>query len=278
MRTSFADALMSPSIPVAVHGASGRMGQAIARVIAECAELRLVAALVRADSALAMQPIDPPLCRTTELAREVSPTVLIDFSEAAAFDRALALALERNIAFVSGTTGLDAAQHAALDRASASIPVLWSANFSLGVALLSRLVAEAARALPQWDCEIAEAHHSRKQDAPSGTALALGREVAAARGQVFDAVAKLSRSDMQAPRESGEIGFAVTRAGDIVGEHTVLFATAGERIELSHRATDRTIFARGAVAAARWIASRRAGRYALTDVLVNPAGDAKPEA
>ena len=145
--------------------------------------------------------------------------------------------------------------------------MLWSANFSLGVALLSRLVAEAARALPQWDCEIAETHHSHKQDAPSGTALALGREVAAARGQAFDAVARLSRSDMQAPRDPGEIGFAVTRAGDIVGEHTVLFATAGERIELSHRATDRTIFARGAVAAARWIASRPAGRYALMDVL-----------
>ena len=268
---------MSPSVPVAVHGASGRMGQAILRVIAECADVRLVAALVRADSAPALQSTDPSLCCAAELAREVTPVVLIDFSVAAAFDRALALALERNIAFVSGTTGLDAARHAALDRAAASIPVLWSANFSLGVALLSRLVAEAARVLPDWDCEIAEAHHSRKQDAPSGTALALGREIAAARSQSFDAVARPARSGMHAPREPGEIGFAVTRAGDIVGEHTVLFATAGERIELTHRATDRMIFARGAVAAARWIASRPAGRYALMDVLANPAGGAKSE-
>ncbi len=145
--------------------------------------------------------------------------------------------------------------------------MLWSANFSLGVALLARLVAQAAQALPDWDCEIAEAHHSRKQDAPSGTALALGREVASARGQDFDAVAALSHVGANAPRTQDSIGFSVVRAGDIVGEHTVMFATEGERIELVHRATDRDIFARGAVAAARWIAGRAPGKYVLADVL-----------
>ena len=276
------DTSMPTPIPVAVHGASGRMGQAVLGVLAGCADLRAVAALVHAGSASADCPIGAassaagfPGLYVTELAQDLPLAVLIDFSVAAAFDRALALALARGSAFVSGTTGLDPARQVALERASASIPVLWSANFSLGVALLSRLVAEAARALPEWECEIAEAHHSRKLDAPSGTALALGREVAAARGQDFDAVARLSRSGMQAPRGDGEIGFAVTRAGDIVGEHTVLFAGAGERIELGHRATDRMIFARGAVAAARWIAGRPAGRYALMDVLTSPVSRAR---
>jgi 4-hydroxy-tetrahydrodipicolinate reductase len=276
---------MPHSIPIAVHGASGRMGQALLRLIVDQRDLRAVAAWVPAQSPLAGQVVGPvpgdgaaALRYAVASSDDAAPAVLIDFSTVLAFDTALALALARGIAFVSGTTGLGTAQLAALDRASASIPVLWSANFSLGVALMSRLVAEAARALPGWDCEIAETHHSRKQDAPSGTALALGREVATARGQTFDSVARLARSGMHAPREPGEIGFAVARAGDVVGEHTVLFASAGERIELVHRATDRMIFARGAVAAARWIAGRPAGRYALMDVLANPAGGAKSEA
>ncbi|MFI4968882.1 MAG: 4-hydroxy-tetrahydrodipicolinate reductase [Lysobacterales bacterium] len=258
-------------LPIVVHGASGRMGRAVLGALAERADVRAVAALVRLGSALDGQAIAcAPDARASGLAHAsalpdgIAACALIDFSSAAAFDGALGLAVRRRIAFVSGTTGLDSAQRAALDRAASTIPVLWSANFSLGVALLSQLVAEAARALPDWDCEIAEAHHSRKQDAPSGTALALAREVAAARDQDFDAVAELRRNT---PRAAGSIGFAVTRAGDIVGEHRVLFATAGERVELIHRATDRMIFARGAVAAACWLAGRPPGRHALADVL-----------
>lgn len=262
---------MTPPIPIAVHGASGRMGQAILRTVIERDDTQLAAALVRHGSELDGQPLAfmpgapaPGIVYASSMQADIAASVLIDFSNAAAFDSALDLALQRRIAFVSGTTGLDARQRATFDRAAASIPVLWSANFSLGVALLSRLVAEAARALPEWDCEIAEAHHNRKQDAPSGTALALGREVAGARGEDFDALAKLREN---APRAPGSIGFSVTRAGDIVGEHTVLFATAGERLELTHRATDRMIFARGAISAARWIADRAAGRYTLAGLL-----------
>jgi 4-hydroxy-tetrahydrodipicolinate reductase len=263
---------MSAAIPVAIHGASGRMGQSILRLIATRDDVVVVAAVVRAGSELDGRPVgllgsQAALLHTSSLADEAAPRVLIDFSNAAAFDAALDLALQRRIAFVSGTTGIDARQRAALDRAASIIPVLWSANFSLGIALLSRLVAQAAKALPNWDCEIAEAHHGAKKDAPSGTALALGREAAAARGQDFDAVAKLSRAGTDATRTPGEIGFAVTRAGDIVGEHTVTFATGGERIELTHRATNREIFARGAIAAAHWIAGRSAGRYRLSDVV-----------
>jgi 4-hydroxy-tetrahydrodipicolinate reductase len=257
-------------IPVAVHGAAGRMGQAILMALREREDLRLVAALVRPGQVGEASARAFGIEGTENLPAGVAPAVLIDFSVAAAFDRALDMALQRRIAFVSGTTGLDARQREALDQAAASIAVLWSANFSLGVAVLAKLVGEAARALPGWDCEIAEAHHARKQDAPSGTALALGREVAAARGVDFEAVAQPWRAERHAARVAGEIGFAVTRAADIVGEHTVLFATAGERIELTHRATDRGIFARGAVAAAGWIAGRPSGRYTLQDVIASP--------
>lgn len=252
------------------------MGQAILHILFARADVTPVAALVRADSLLVgtslakgFGDVAADVMYTTALSASAEPDVLIDFSLAGAFDPALACALERKAAFVSGTTGLDARQQAALARAAESIPVLWSANFSLGIALLSRLVAQAARALPDWDCEIAEAHHVAKKDAPSGTALALGREVAAARGQDFEVAANRSRAGEHASRAHGEIGFAVIRAGDIVGEHNVMFATRGERIELAHRATDRDVFARGAVAAARWIAGRPAGRYALADVLAD---------
>jgi 4-hydroxy-tetrahydrodipicolinate reductase len=136
------------------------------------------------------------------------------------------------------------------------------------VAVLARLVEDAARLLADWDCEIAESHHRAKRDAPSGTALALGRGIAAARGVAFDEVARRARDgSARESREAAEIGFAVTRAGDVVGEHSVLFATAGERVELVHRATDRAIFARGALAAARWLATRPHGRYTLADML-----------
>lgn len=269
---------MSKPIQIAIHGAAGRMGQAIVRTLLGCADVELVAALVRSGCSLDRQPLPtatggraPAIVYSSSLLAPPAADVLIDFSVAAAFDAALASAVERKIAFVSGTTGLSAPQQAALGRAAASIAVLWSANFSLGVALLARLVAQAAHALPDWDCEITEAHHTHKQDAPSGTAFALGREVAAARNLDFDAVATLSHAGVNAPRVRDSIGFSVIRAGDIVGEHTVMFATRGERIELTHRATDRDIFARGAVAAARWIAGRTPAKYALADVL---SGDA----
>jgi 4-hydroxy-tetrahydrodipicolinate reductase len=193
--------------------------------------------------------------------------VVVDFSEPAGFDAALAHCAANRVALVSGTTGLDIAQLTALDAAAQTIPVLHAANFSLGIAVLTRALREAAAALPGWDLEIVEAHHARKVDAPSGTALALGRAAAAARGQDFDAVALLSREGQVGARRSGTIGFASIRAGDIVGEHTALLATHGERLELSHRATDRSIFARGALHAAAWLAGKPPGAYSLDDVL-----------
>lgn len=262
---------MDRILPVAIHGASGRMGEAILRVLSGRDDVRAVGALVRAGSDLVGKTLRVTSGRnaasvtyTTALRPDARPVVLIDFSAAAAFDDALACAMEHRIGLVSGTTGLSAKQRVALDGAAATIPILWSANFSLGVAMLAELVSIAARTLGDWDCVIAEAHHSAKKDAPSGTALALGRAVTSARGQDFDAVANITGS----AHVAGGIDFAVIRAGDIVGEHTVMLATRGERIELTHRATDRDIFARGAVAAALWIADRPAGKYVFADMLV----------
>lgn len=259
-------------VPIAVHGAGGRMGQAVLRIAPDEPRVAIVAALVKPGSTLAGERNRDGLEYATTLDASTAPSVLVDFSFADAFDAALAIARARRIAFVSGTTGLSAQQHEALRDASRTIPVLWSANFSIGVAVLERLVREAARALADWDCEIAEAHHRHKKDAPSGTALALGRAVADARGDAFERVAEPERPRTGASRNASAIGFASVRAGDIVGEHTVLFAGEGERIELIHRATDRTIFARGALRAAAWIAGRPPGSYTLADMIGgNPA-------
>jgi 4-hydroxy-tetrahydrodipicolinate reductase len=147
------------------------------------------------------------------------------------------------------------------------IPILRAANFSLGVVVLTRLLRDAAAALDGWDLEIVEAHHGRKLDAPSGTALALGSAAAAARGQTLQAAAVYGHAGNDAARRPGSIGFAVVRGGDLVGEHAAMLIGQGERIELAHRATDRAIFARGALQAAHWLAGRPAGRYQLDDVI-----------
>ncbi len=231
----------------------------------------MVAAIVPAASALRGQPVaaGSALRYADVLAETVACDVVVDFSTPDGFDAALAAASARGLAFVSGTTGLADARHAALDEAAARIPVLWASNFSIGAAVLRRLAALAAASLtPEFDVEIIEAHHARKLDAPSGTALTLGEAVAKARGANLADVACLARHGILGPRRAGSIGFSSIRAGDLVGEHTVLFAGPGERLELMHRATDRMIFARGALYAARWLAARAPGRYDIVDALV----------
>ena len=229
---------------------------------------------MRPGSGLADEPLDKifgALPRnvdfSTSLDPDVSCDVLVEFSGPVAFDAALALAIERRVAFVSGTTGLRDSQFGALQTAANVIPVLWASNFSLGVAMLARAARRVAEALPDWDCEIVEMHHSRKQDAPSGTAIMLGQAVAEGHGVAFEQSARYARHGQIGSRPQGEIGFATLRGGDVVGEHTLIFATRGERLELTHRATDRDIFARGAVAAAIWIAGRDPGVYSFDQVL-----------
>ncbi len=260
---------MTPAAtPVILFGASGRMGQEILRLAPDRADIEIVAALIRPGARLLGEPVWPDradaLAYETVLEPERRADVLVDFSNSVSFDAALALAVEREMAFVSGTTGLSDLQRESLEQASLRIPVLWSANFSLGVALLRRMAADAARVLgEEFDVEIIEAHHRHKRDAPSGTALTLGRAIAEARGRTIEEVGVFARHGHMDERARGEIGFATVRGGDIVGDHTVLFAGEGERLEFTHRASTRAVFARGALVAARWIAGRSAGRYTL---------------
>ncbi|HEX5961729.1 MAG TPA: 4-hydroxy-tetrahydrodipicolinate reductase [Rhodanobacteraceae bacterium] len=242
---------MPDPINLAINGANGHMGRALQDLLRGDARFALVAAISASGGWTGTSGLD----------------VVVDFSTPDGLDAALAHCRANHVAFVSGTTGLDDARRKSLDAAASSIAVLHAANFSLGIAVLTRLVRDAAKALPDWDLEIVEAHHARKRDAPSGTALALGRAAAAARNQDFDKVAVLSRAGQVGARPAGAIGFSSIRAGDIVGEHAVMLAGAGERLGLSHRATDRATFARGALAAAAWIAGKPAGVYSLDDVL-----------
>lgn len=220
------------------------MGQTLLRLMAEQPSLMFAAAVAPpvSETDLLGLPFHP----AAELDNAPDFDVAIDFSLPVAFDGILALCGKRRAAFVSGTTGLSAQQRALLQSASTQIPVLWASNFSLGVAVLEDLVERAARTLAGWDCDIVESHHTRKLDAPSGTALTLG------------AAAERGGAD---PR------YASLRAGDIVGEHLVQFAGQGERIELVHRATNRDIFARGALHAAARLARRDPGAYRLRDLL-----------
>ncbi|MBS0583765.1 MAG: 4-hydroxy-tetrahydrodipicolinate reductase [Proteobacteria bacterium] len=265
---------MSDLVNIVVYGAAGRMGQAVVRSVLESKRAQLSAALVRPRSGLADEPLDRvfgALPRDVDFATSLDPDVpcdvLVDFSGPIALDAALALAVQRRAAFVSGTTGLHDAQRAALDSAARTIPVLWASNFSLGVAMLARMARRVAEALPDWDCEIVELHHSRKQDAPSGTALMLGAAVAEGRKIALHEHARYERHGQIGARPPDEIGFATLRGGDVAGEHTVFFASEGERIELMHRATNRDIFARGALAAAIWLAGREPGTYSFDQVL-----------
>jgi len=235
---------MSNPIRILIHGATGRMGQALLRLAGERPDLEVVGAVSRKVASRAIDGI--PQFATSELGGVPAFDVAIDFSLPEGFDAILDTCRSRRAALVSGTTGLSEPQAQAIQAAASEIPVLWSANFSLGVAVLSDLVERAAAALQGWDCDIVESHHVHKKDAPSGTALALG--ASAEQGGAH-------------PR------YASLRAGDIVGEHLVQFTSLGERIELVHRATNRDIFARGALHAASRLARRAPGQYRLRDLL-----------
>ncbi len=196
--------------------------------------------------------------------------VLIDFSHPELTRRSLEFAARRKIPAVIGTTGLDEACLRAIEQAANRIPVCVAANFSLGVNLLLALAARTAASLgPEYEIEISEIHHRRKLDAPSGTALALGQAVAKARGLDLDGVRVDDRSRHRAPRQPGEIGFQAIRGGDVAGEHTVYFLADGERLELTHRATDRRIFARGALLAAEKLVGRPPGRVDFASLVLD---------
>ncbi|HEY7642897.1 MAG TPA: 4-hydroxy-tetrahydrodipicolinate reductase [Steroidobacteraceae bacterium] len=240
-------------LQVAVFGASGRMGRAVIAAVAESPGAAVNATTTSSsDPAAALRGAD----------------VAIEFALPQATTRNLAACVAARKPIVIGTTGHDDAQRAQIAAAAGQIAIVMAPNMSLGVNLLLKLVELTAGKLDVgYDIEVFEAHHRNKKDAPSGTALALGAKAAAARGAKLTDVADYARHGAGEPRRPGAIGFSVFRGGDVVGDHTVTFAGAGERIELTHRASDRLAFARGAVQAARWLVGRPPGLYSMQDVL-----------
>jgi 4-hydroxy-tetrahydrodipicolinate reductase len=256
------------STRVLVHGAAGRMGRALVEAVRAAPDLALAAGVDRPDHPELGRELEPGVKLTADAAAALrGADVAIDFSLPAAAVALVELAAGARLPLVIATTGLDAAQQASVRAAAARIPVVMAPNFSIGVNVLLRLVAEAARLLPDYDVDVLECHHVTKVDAPSGTALALGRAVAQARGQDFDAVAVYHRQGHTGVRRPGSIGMQTLRLGDSPGEHTVYFAGPGERIELSSRALSRANFAGGACRAARWVIGKSPGFYSMLDVL-----------
>jgi 4-hydroxy-tetrahydrodipicolinate reductase len=249
---------------IAISGATGRMGEAVARLAAAADDLEVVGGV--AHEAGEMEGGAPVV--TPDRAERVlgGAEVIVDFSHPDLLrevaDRA------GDAALVVGTTGFDADDEERLEHAARRAPVLVASNFSVGVNLLLDLAERAAGALgDDYDVEIVEAHHRRKEDAPSGTALSLGEAVAQGRGRPLDELRIDGRSGRPGPRPRGEIGFHALRGGDIVGEHRVMLIGERERVELGHVATSRDLFAEGALRAARWVRGREPGRYTMADVL-----------
>jgi 4-hydroxy-tetrahydrodipicolinate reductase len=272
---------ISPSPPpssarktrVALHGATGRMGRAIAKICLESPGIELVGAAAHAGDAAQGFDIGV-LCGLPHAGVAVGPDVrgallgadvAIDFSLAPAVDEFIAAAVAQGVGIVSGTTGLEERQVALFQRAAERVPVLWSRNMSVGVQVLAELVEQAVRKLgPAFDVEIVEVHHHHKVDCPSGTALRLADAARLGRPELEDVV---SRAGQVGARRNQELGVFGVRGGDVIGDHTVHFLGMGERIELTHRATGRDVFAHGAVRAASWIAGKAPGYYSIADVV-----------
>ena len=266
-------------LKIVVAGASGRMGRTLIREIAQGHGLMLCGALEAAGhSSLGMDSGTLAGMQANGIRITADPLSLlaagaqavIDFTTpGASADLARFCADHGGPALVMGSTGFDAAELATIADAAKTIAIVRSGSFSLGLNMLVGLVEQAARALDRddWDVEIVEAHHRHKIDAPSGTALMLGQAAAGGRGIELDTVARRARDGLTGARPAGEIGFAVLRGGSIVGEHGVSFCAEGETVTLSHSAGDRIMFARGAIAAALWVAACVPGEYDMRDVL-----------
>lgn len=237
---------------IGIIGSAGRMGQAIAALLAEGEHQLAGGADHGGDTATVADRSD----------------VLVDFSSPQALEANLHAAIGAGIPIVVGTTGLGERHHTAIDHAAHAVPVLQTGNTSLGVTLLAHLVREAAARLgPDWDIEVLEMHHRMKRDAPSGTALLLGGAAASGRGIDLATSSERARDGRTGERTEGAVGFASLRGGTVAGEHSVIFAGPEERLTLAHSAESRAIFARGAVRAAEWLIGREPGRYTMAQVL-----------
>jgi 4-hydroxy-tetrahydrodipicolinate reductase len=267
---------VTDTLNVAMLGATGRMGRTIVPMILAASDLRLTGALAAPndpslgiDAGVLAGASAAGVAVTSDAARALDGAqVAIEFALPQGTLAHARLCAERSCAMVVGTTGHEPAARAEIEAAARRVPIVLAPNMSLGVNVLLRLAELAARALDaDYDAEIFEAHHRHKVDAPSGTALALGEAVAAARGQTLESVAVMARQGAVGARPRGAIGFSVVRGGDIVGDHRLTLAGPGEQLELAHHAQDRSGFARGALVAARWVVGRPPALYSMRDVL-----------
>ena len=270
---------MSQRIRIAIAGAGGRMGQALVERALDAADLAIAAALDARGASAIGADAGRALGRTTGVAigddvdaALANADVLIDFTRPEGTLMHAAACAKRGVALVAGTTGLSDAQKDELARHAKAIPIVHAANMSVGVNVLADLVARAAKALGDaYDIEVVEMHHRHKVDAPSGTALMLGAAAAGGAGLDLKQAGVYAREGVTGERRKGTIGFATLRGGDVVGEHVVVFAGEGERVELAHRATSRKMFADGALRAVRFVAGlrreRKAGLHDMRDVL-----------
>ncbi len=266
-------------VRVAVAGAGGRMGQSLIEAVLAAPDLELAAALDAPGSTAVGMDAGERFGHSTGIrvvadvdAAAGAADVLVDFTRPAGTLAHVAACARAGTGVVIGTTGIDAAGNAEITGWSRSVPIVLAPNMSVGIAVLAELVQRTARRLgPAFDIEIIEMHHRHKVDAPSGTALKLGEAAAAGAGVSLDDHAVYAREGVTGERKAGTIGFATLRGGDVVGEHTVVFAGAGERLELTHRASSRANFAAGALRAARFVAAKRAsganGLFDMADVL-----------
>ena len=270
------------TIQIALAGATGRMGRMIARAIAENEDLVLVAASGNPSSKHIGMDIgqfsgdaqmDVVISDNADALIAATPDVIVDFSTVDASLEHIALAADASIPIVVGVTGHDENQLATLDDAAQKTAIMLCSNTSVGITMLTALIEDAARILnTDWDIEISETHHRNKVDAPSGTALTLGEAVARGRNVSLSDVADYARHGRTDIRKKGAIGFAVMRGGDVVGEHSVIFHGQSEQIEITHRASDRMVFAHGALKAARWAVAngakgQKTGLYSMRNVL-----------
>jgi 4-hydroxy-tetrahydrodipicolinate reductase len=254
---------------VCVLGPSGRMGRAVLDAAQGLGDVRITAAIDRLEAGGLGAEVAAGVRVSADLdAGLAACDVYVDFTAPDATGATALAAVRYERAAVIGTTGLGPAEEAAIEQLSRVAPIVVAANFSLGVNLVLGLVRQAARALgPAWDAEVVETHHRAKRDAPSGTALMIARAIAAGHGVDYERVKRHTRDGDVGPRPRGEIGVASVRGGDVIGEHTAYFFGAAERLEISHRATSRAIFATGALRAAAWVAGQEPGRYDMLDVL-----------
>lgn len=255
---------MKNPVSLAIHGAAGKMGRALIEAAAAHPAVRVTAAVDRAGAPGAAAAEGVVLTP----ALQDNFDVLVDFTRPEGTEAALAFCLQHRKALVIGTTGFTPEQRARIEAAAQQVPICLSGNFSIGINLCLQLVEQAARALGEgFDIEIIEAHHRMKVDAPSGTALMLGQAAAQGSGQSLKDAAVYAREGHTGARKSGSIGFSTVRGGDVVGDHSVLFLGEGERVEITHKASNRQNFAKGAIRAAAWLAGRKPGLYSMRDVL-----------